>query len=169
MKKYFAEMIGTMVLVLMGCGAAAISCAPGVLTTGIGFAGVSLAFGLSVLIMVYAIGPISGCHINPAITIAMWINKKIGCKDALMYILFQVIGGFIGAGLLALMVGHCDGLAVNSIDPYNLEYTTCQTFVSETFLRKISSVVYVPFSSRLNVTLSPATVPDIVILWSCPS
>ena len=141
MKKYFAEMIGTMVLVLMGCGAAAISCAPGVLTTGIGFAGVSLAFGLSVLIMVYAIGPISGCHINPAITIAMWVNKKIACKDALMYILFQVIGGFIGAGLLALMVGHCDGLAVNSIDPYNLGYTTCQAFVTEMVMTFIFLIV----------------------------
>lgn len=131
MKKYFAEMMGTMVLVIMGCGAAAISCAPGVLSTGIGFAGVSLAFGLSVLIMVYAIGPISGCHINPAITIAMWVNKKMACKDALMYILFQIIGGLIGAGLLALMVGHCDGLAVNAIDPYGLGYTTTQAFVTE--------------------------------------
>ena len=72
MKKYFAEMIGTMVLVLMGCGSAAIAC--GYPDLGIGFAGVSLAFGLSVMVMVYAIGPISGCHINPAITFAMWMN-----------------------------------------------------------------------------------------------
>ena len=74
-KKYLAEAIGTMVLVLMGCGAAAIA---GATNAGaIGRVGVSLSFGLAVLIMVYTIGPISGCHINPAITFAMRISKKI--------------------------------------------------------------------------------------------
>ena len=102
-------MIGTMVLVLMGCGSAAIA------GEAIGLAGIALAFGLSVMVMVYAIGPISGCHINPAITFAMWMNKKISGKDTIFYMLFQIIGGFIGAGLLALIVGHCDGLAVNCV------------------------------------------------------
>lgn len=139
MKKYLAEMIGTMVLVLMGCGSAAIACTYPL--TGIGFAGVSLAFGLAVLIMVYAIGPISGCHINPAITFAMWMNKKIGGKDTLFYMLFQVIGAFIGAGLLALIVGHCDGLAVNSIDPYGLGYTSTQAVVTEVVMTFIFLLV----------------------------
>ncbi|MBP5206263.1 MAG: aquaporin, partial [Bacteroidales bacterium] len=78
-KKYIAEMIGTCVLVLMGCGAAALAGGT------IGWLGVSLAFGLSVMVMVYAIGPISGCHINPAITLAMLINGKISGKDACLY------------------------------------------------------------------------------------
>lgn len=129
MKKYIAEMIGTMVLVLMGCGSAAISCTfP---FTGIGFLGVSLAFGLAVLTMVYAIGPISGCHINPAITFAMWIAKKINGKDALGYVAFQIIGAFLGAGLLALMVNNMTGLAVNSVDPYGLGYTVGQAAITE--------------------------------------
>lgn len=109
MKKYFAELIGTMVLVLMGCGSAVIA------GDDIGNVGIALAFGLSVLVMVYAIGPISGCHLNPAITFAMWINKKITGKDSLLYVLFQVIGAFIGIGIVAAIVGHCAGLAVNSV------------------------------------------------------
>ena len=109
MKKYFAELIGTMVLVLMGCGSAVIA------GDAIHNVGIALAFGLSVLVMVYAIGPISGCHLNPAITFAMWINKKITGKDSLLYVLFQVIGAFIGIGIVAAIVGHCEGLAVNSV------------------------------------------------------
>ena len=109
MKKYLAEFIGTCVLVLMGCGAA-------VLAGGqIGLLGISLAFGLSVLVMVYAIGPISGCHINPAITLAMWINKKISDKDALMYVVAQVLGAFLGILILWLISGKHEGLAVNAV------------------------------------------------------
>jgi aquaporin Z len=85
MKKYAAELIGTMVLVLIGCGSAVIA---------------GNAFGLAVLAMVYAIGSISGCHINPAITIAMWAADKIKWKDAIGYIVAQCIGGIIGAGIL---------------------------------------------------------------------
>ncbi|MBQ7550904.1 MAG: MIP family channel protein [Bacteroidales bacterium] len=131
MKKYIAELIGTAVLVLMGCGSAVIA-GPGTLgLLSIGFLGVSIAFGLSVMTMVYAIGPISGCHINPAITFAMWIAKKISGKDALMYILFQIIGAFIGVGILAFLVGKMDGLAVNAADPYSLGYTIPQCVIAE--------------------------------------
>lgn len=128
-KKYMAEMIGTCVLVLMGCGAAAL--AGGTDAGAIGWAGVSLAFGLSVMVMVYAIGPISGCHINPAITLAMFINRKISGKDALMYVASQIIGAFIGILLLGWIAGHFNGLAVNAVDPYDLGYTTTQAFVCE--------------------------------------
>lgn len=139
MKKYFAELIGTMVLVLMGCGAAAL--AGGTAAGAIGWLGVSLAFGLSVLTMVYAIGPISGCHINPAITFAMWINKKISGKDALMYVIFQLIGGFIGAGILALIAGKTAGLAVNSVDPYGLGFSVTSAVVCEVVMTFIFLMV----------------------------
>lgn len=125
MKKYMAEFIGTCVLVLMGCGSAALAGGT------ISWLGVSLAFGLSVLVMVYAIGPISGCHINPAITLAMWINKKISGKDAIMYMVFQVLGAFLGVAILTCIAGHADGLAVNAVDPYGMGFTTCAAFVCE--------------------------------------
>jgi len=132
MKKYLAEAIGTMVLVLMWCGAATIA---GATNTGaIGRLGVALAFGLAVLIMVYAIWPISGCHINPAITFAMRINKKIWWKDAIWYVVAQCVGALIGAGILACIVGHVSGLAVNSIDPYGLGYGMGQALVIETVM-----------------------------------
>lgn len=101
MKKYLAEMVGTCVLVLMGCGAAIFNGGCGttaqVLT-------VAFAFGLAVVSMAYAIGGISGCHINPAITLGVWLSKRMSGKDAAMYMLFQVIGGFIGSALLYLIL-----------------------------------------------------------------
>lgn len=99
--KYLAELIGTFVLVFMGCGSAVIA------GKEVGFLGIAFAFGLSVLVMVYAIGPISGCHINPAITIAMLVNGKITSKDAMIYIIVQCIGAIIAAALLlAVMTGN---------------------------------------------------------------
>lgn len=94
MKKYSAELIGTMVLVLMGCGAAVIA------GKFIGFAGIAFAFGLAVLVMIYTIGGISGCHINPAVTLGMLVANKIKAKDAIFYIIAQCIGGIIGAAIL---------------------------------------------------------------------
>ena len=93
-KKYGAELIGTAALVLIGCGSAVIA------GQYIGNAGIAFAFGLIVLAMVYAIGNISGCHINPAITVAMLVAGKIKGKDALLYIIAQCIGAIIGAGIL---------------------------------------------------------------------
>jgi aquaporin Z len=93
-KKYGAELIGTAALVLIGCGSAVIA------GQYIGNAGIAFAFGLIVLAMVYAIGNISGCHINPAITVAMLVAGKIKGKDAILYIVSQCIGAIIGAGIL---------------------------------------------------------------------
>lgn len=101
MKKYLAEMIGTMVLVLMGCGTA-VSLNCGVDTASV--VGTALAFGLSVVAMAYTIGGVSGCHINPAITLGCWLSGRINAKDAALYMVAQVIGAFIGSGLLCLMV-----------------------------------------------------------------
>lgn len=102
MKKYLSEMIGTMVLVLMGCGSAVFA-GVGQPFAGIGTLGVSLAFGLSVVAMAYTIGKISGCHINPAITLAAFISKRISGKDAGMYMVFQVIGALIGSAVLYVL------------------------------------------------------------------
>jgi aquaporin Z len=99
MKKYFAELIGTMVLVLMGCGAAVFAGATQGFTN-VGTLGVAFAFGLSVVAMAYTIGKISGCHINPAITLGMLLTKRISGKDAGMYMLFQVVGAIIGSAIL---------------------------------------------------------------------
>ena len=102
MKKYLAEMIGTMVLVLMGCGAAVFA---GIAQpfTAIGTLGVAFAFGLAVLAMVYTIGKISGCHINPAITLGMLVSKKISSKEAGKYMIFQMIGALIGSAILYVL------------------------------------------------------------------
>ncbi|MBO4984839.1 MAG: MIP family channel protein [Bacteroides sp.] len=113
MKKYLAEMIGTMVLVLMGCGVAvSLSCtsASGDLAFAGTVVGTALAFGLAVVAMAYTIGGVSGCHINPAITLGCLLTGRIGGKDAAMYMLFQVIGAFIGSALLALLVNGVEGL-----------------------------------------------------------
>ncbi len=99
MKKYFAELIGTCVLVFMGCGTAMlVGCDA---ANGGGYILTALAFGLSVVAMAYCVGNISGGHFNAAVTLAMLIRKKISSKDAVMYWIFQIIGAFIGSGLLA--------------------------------------------------------------------
>lgn len=109
--KYVAELFGTMVLVLIGCGSAVIA------GGNIGFLGISFAFGIAVLVMVYTIGPISGCHINPAITISMFAIGKINFKDTVFYVLFQIIGAIIGAAILFFIASGLDGYsaAVNGL------------------------------------------------------
>jgi aquaporin Z len=100
MKKYIAEFLGTMALVFFGCGAAVVSGVSAAGPAGIGLLGISFAFGLAVVAMAYAIGPVSGCHINPAITIAMLISGKIKANDAIGYIIAQFIGAIAGAAIL---------------------------------------------------------------------
>jgi len=104
MKKYVAESFGTFWLVLGGCGSAVLAAAfPGV---GIGLLGVSLAFGLTVLTMAFAIGHISGCHLNPAVSIGLWAGGRFPAKQLLPYIIAQVVGGVIaGAVLFAIASG----------------------------------------------------------------
>lgn len=98
-------MVGTMVLVLMGCGSAVFAGnAAGAVSEGVGTIGVALAFGLSVVAMAYTIGNISGCHINPAITFGVWLSGRMSGKDAGMYMLFQIIGAIIGSAVLFALV-----------------------------------------------------------------
>lgn len=100
-KKYVAEFIGTFILVLMGCGSAVLA------GSAIGFVGISFAFGLSVLAMVYAIGGISGCHINPAISISMLVAGKLSVKDTGIYITAQCLGAVVGAAVLySIAIGN---------------------------------------------------------------
>jgi aquaporin Z len=117
-KKYTAELIGTMVLVLAGCGSAVIvGLATSYLGYNIGYVGIALVFGIAVLAMVYTIGGVSGCHINPAITISMLVAGKISVKDTVFYIVFQCIGAIIGAGILyAILTGNPSyRLAINGL------------------------------------------------------
>ena len=109
MKKYLAEMVGTMVLVLMGCGVAvSLGCDP--VNNIPAVVGTAFAFGLAVVAMAYTIGGISGCHINPAITLGCFLTGRISGKDCGMYMLFQVIGAFIGSLLLFILTENVPGL-----------------------------------------------------------
>lgn len=107
MKKLVAEFIGTLWLVLGGCGSAVL--AAGFPELGIGFVGVSLAFGLTVVTMAYAIGHISGCHLNPAVSIGLWAGGRFDAKDLAPYIVAQVLGGIAGAGILYVIASGQPG------------------------------------------------------------
>lgn len=107
MKKLLAEFIGTFWLVLGGCGSAVLAASfPGL---GIGFVGVAIAFGLTNLTMVYAIGHISGSHINPAVSVGLWAGGRFDSKDLIPYIVAQVLGGLLAAGVLYLIASGKPG------------------------------------------------------------
>ena len=112
MKRYAAEFFGTFWLVLGGCGSAVIAAAfPDV---GIGLLGVSLAFGLTVLTMAYAIGHISGCHLNPAVSIGLYVGKRFEAKELAPYIIAQVLGGIAAGGVLYLIASGKAGFDVTA-------------------------------------------------------
>lgn len=133
MKKYIAEMVGTMVLVLMGCGSAVFAgSAVGAVGAGVGTLGVAFAFGLSVVAMAYAIGGISGCHINPAITLGMLMSGRMSGKDAALYMIFQVIGAILGSAILFTLVstgGH-DGPTATGSNSFG-DGEMLQAFIAE--------------------------------------
>lgn len=111
MKQYGAEFLGTFWLVLGGCGSAVLAAGfPGL---GIGFAGVALAFGLTVLTMAYAIGHISGCHLNPAVSIGLWVGGRFPAKQLLPYIISQVLGAIVAGGVLYLIASGQAGFDVS--------------------------------------------------------
>ncbi len=125
MKKYLAEMVGTMVLVLLGCGTA-VSLNCGADTASV--VGTAIAFGLAVVAMAYTIGGISGCHINPAITLGCLLTKRISAKDACMYMIFQVIGAFIGSAILFALVSTSPDAVQGTATGAN----ACQAGISQT-------------------------------------
>ena len=112
-KKYIAEFIGTFVLVLFACGTAAVvGCSA---ENGTGYLLTALAFGLVIVAMAYSIGNISGCHINPAVSIAMLVSGKMNIKDFIGYIVAQFLGATAGAGVLMALVGKESGLGANAL------------------------------------------------------
>jgi len=137
LKKYVAELLGTFVLVLMGCGSAVLA------GRGyIGFEGISFAFGFSVLAMAYAIGGISGCHINPAVSISMLAAGKMKVKDTVIYVVVQCVGATIAAALLYVialgMPGYslaAGGLGQNGYEAYSPgRFSVRSAFVAEVVL-----------------------------------
>lgn len=155
--KFVAEMLGTMVLVLMGCGSAVIAGADG--TIGVGLLGISFAFGLSVVAMAYAIGHISGCHINPAISIAMVAAGRMKLEEAIRYIIAQILGAVIGAGILYIIfINHpgaamgpwalgSNGWGTGYLDAYN----TTAAFVAEFIFTFIFLMVILGSTSTKNI------------------
>ncbi len=137
-KRLSAEFIGTLWLVLGGCGSAVLAAKFGSTNLGIGFAGVSLAFGLTVLTMAYAIGHISGCHLNPAVTVGLWAGKRFPAVEILPYVIAQVLGAIAGAGILYLIASGragfslADGFASNGFAEHSPGgYTLVAAFVVE--------------------------------------
>lgn len=142
--KFVTEMVGTFGLVLFGCGAAAVAGADTIAgLSGLGILGISFAFGLAVVVFAYAIGGISGCHINPAITIAMLINGKISVSNAIVYIVAQLVGALLGALVLQqILSGQSAGFTAgewaygsNGWGPgYQSEYGVKSAFIAEAVL-----------------------------------
>lgn len=145
MKKYVAEMVGTMVLVLMGCGSAVFA-GTAQPFAAVGTLGVAFAFGLAVLAMVYTIGKISGCHINPAITLGMLISKKISGKDAGMYMVFQVVGAIIGSSILYILAK--DSGSATTLTGANGYQNLIPAFVAETVFTFIFLLVVLGSTSK---------------------
>jgi len=144
MKKYSAEFIGTFWLVLGGCGSAVLAATfPNV---GIGFLGVALAFGLTLLTMAFAIGHISGCHINPAVSFGLWAGGRFPAKELLPYVVAQVLGGIVAGGVLYIIASGkagfelSAGFASNGYGPHSpggyglLAALTCEIVMTMMFL-----------------------------------
>lgn len=139
MKKYLAELIGTFSLVLFGCGAAVIAGTSQTGPSGIGLLGIAIAFGFAVVAMAYAIGGISGCHVNPAVTVGVLVAGRMGSKDAVGYIISQLIGATLGAGVLYLIASGKTGwtmpewgLGSNGWgEGYNGNFNIISAFVAE--------------------------------------
>ena len=137
MKKLVAEFIGTLWLVLGGCGSAVLAC--NYPDAGIGFVGVALAFGLTVVTIAYAFGHISGAHLNPAVSVGAWVAGRLQTKDLAPYIISQVLGGIAGAGILYLIAtgngSSIGGFATNGYDALSPgKYSMMAALVTEVVL-----------------------------------
>jgi aquaporin Z len=145
MKKYLAELIGTMTLVLMGCGSAVFAGAAQPFSS-VGTLGVAFAFGLSIVAMAYSIGKVSGCHINPAVTLGMLISKRISGKDAAMYMVFQVVGAILGSAILYVLAK--DSGSTTTLTGANGYTNLVPAFVAETVFTFIFVLVILGVTSK---------------------
>ena len=154
MKKYLAEMVGTMVLVLIGCGAAvSLGCNP--VADQASVVGTALAFGLSVVAMAYTIGGISGCHINPAITLGVFLSGRMNARDCGMYMLFQIVGGIMGAAVLYAVTTSAGliGTGANDLQVVNGACVTIAPlggFLAETFFTCVFVLIVLGATSKTN-------------------
>lgn len=149
MKKYLAEMFGTMVLVLMGCGVAvSLGCDPVANIPAV--VGTAFAFGLSVVAMAYTIGGISGCHINPAITLGCLLSGRMSGKDAGMYMLFQVIGAFIGSAILYALVINVDGMEGTGANDLQAGVNVAGGLIAEVVFTFVFVLVVLGATSKTN-------------------
>jgi len=149
MKKYLAEMVGTFVLTFLGCGAAvALGCG----TDTASVVGTAIAFGLAVVAMAYTIGGISGCHINPAITLGCFLSGRMSAKDCGMYMIFQVIGAIIAAALLAGIVGTMgpDGIITTKTGANACAFGVTNGLIVEIVLTMIFVLVVLGATAKTN-------------------
>ena len=152
-RRAFAEFIGTFWLVFAGCGSAVLAAAfPNV---GIGFLGVALAFGLTVLTMAFAIGHISGCHLNPAVSVGLWAGRRFPASELIPYIIAQVAGAIVGAGILYLIASGKagfdigGGLAANGYASHSPGgYTLLSALVTEVVLTFMFLIIILGATDR---------------------
>ncbi|MBT8255912.1 MAG: aquaporin, partial [Bacteroidia bacterium] len=138
-KKYLAEGLGTFILVLLGCGAASLHWFTAGGPQGIDIVRIALAFGLTVMVLVYIFGPISGCHINPAVTVSMLIVRRISARDAIVYIICQCLGAIAAAAILYFLTSQALGSAIPEWalgstgwgEGFHGEFGTLPAFVTE--------------------------------------
>ena len=142
MKKYIAEFVGTFVLVLFACGVAAVT---GCAVPEAAYVATALAFGLVIVAMAYSIGNISGCHINPAVSLAVWVNKGISTKDFIGYVVAQFLGAIAGAAVLYALLGSNAALGQNGL----YDGSIIKSFIIEVIL------TFVFVLSILGVTSKP--------------
>ena len=144
MKKYLAELVGTFVLTFLGCGAA-VSLSCGVDTASV--VGTAVAFGLAVVAMAYTIGGISGCHINPAFTLGVFLSGKMSFKDCGLYMVFQIIGALLAAAVLCALAGCDSGLGANALQE---GISMQQGIIAEVVLTMLFVLVVLGATSKTN-------------------
>ena len=149
MKKYLAEMVGTMVLVLMGCGVAvSLGCDP--VNNSPAVVGTAFALGLAVVAMAYTIGGISGCHINPAITLGVWMSGRMSGKDACGYVCGQIVGAFIGSALLAILTANVPGLEGTGANDLQANVTMIGGLLAEIIFTCVFVLVVLGATAKTN-------------------
>ena len=143
MSRYIAEFIGTLALVLFGCGAAVLG------GDHVGQLGIALAFGFAIVAMAYGIGPISGCHVNPAVSLAVFVAGRMGLRDMVGYWVAQFAGALAGAGILAAIAGTAHGLGQNGWGPgYLGEFSLQSAAIFEVVMTALFVIVILGSTSE---------------------